>query len=147
VCPAPLAALAPAYLSDRPGGRKVDEEALRQALDWATTRVNDTVALLEEADDGYSVLDYALDHLTAQHTPIPQAAWDAALEHAPPGDLVRVGYEAAIRYDRRDVAETAWHRSAAHGEAGAMYNLGLLLERRGDPVEAERWWRKADGPP
>jgi tetratricopeptide (TPR) repeat protein len=138
-----LVALAPVYLDTGPGRPKVDQKAVRHGLEWATTLINDSVALLEQANGGYSVLDYALDFLSSQHPPIPAQAWDAALEHADPGDLVLVGYQAATEHVRFDVAESAWLRSAAHGDVYAMYNLGVLLDRRGQETEAEQWYRKA----
>lgn len=73
----------------------------------------------------------------------PRKAWDAALEHASPAELVRIGYEAATEHNRFDVAETAWRRSAGYGEVLAMLNLAVLLESRGEQVEAEQWFRSA----
>src|SRR5512144_1417408 len=63
---------------------------------------------------------------------LPREAWDAALGHARPAELVRIGYEAATERSRADVAETAWRRSADHGEVLAMLNLAVLLESRGE---------------
>ena len=38
----------------------------------------------------------------------------------------------------------AWYRRAADaGHSGAMYNLGVLLEERGELGEAETWYRRA----
>lgn len=73
----------------------------------------------------------------------PRKAWDAALEHASPAELVRIGYEAATEHNRFDVAEMAWRRSAGYGEVLAMLNLAVLLESRGEQVEAEQWFRSA----
>jgi TPR repeat protein len=38
-----------------------------------------------------------------------------------------------------------WYRRAAQaGDAGAMHQLSLLLERQGQTNEAARWRRRAD---
>ena len=89
------------------------------------------------------MLDYILDDLTAQNPPIPRQTWDATLEHADSRDLMSVGYQGAVEHGQLDVAETAWRRSAARGNPGAMSNLGVLLKERGETTEAEQWYRKA----
>jgi tetratricopeptide (TPR) repeat protein len=41
-------------------------------------------------------------------------------------------------------AEAAWRRADDRGHAAGAYNLGVLLEQRGDLDDAEAAWRRAD---
>jgi hypothetical protein len=43
---------------------------------------------------------------------------------------------------RKDV-NGKWHDGTTPSHVTAMGNLGVLYEKRGDPVESERWWRRA----
>jgi hypothetical protein len=103
--------------------------------------LNDTTgALLQETNGGYEVLDYMVDFLTEQDLKIPEAMRDAAERHAAAGELLDVALQ-AVRHQREDRAEAAWQR--ARDNPIAMYNLGMLHERRGNLREAERWWEVA----
>jgi TPR repeat protein len=42
-----------------------------------------------------------------------------------------------------DQAEQQYRQAAEQGDGGSMSNLGILLERQGDTVQAEQWLRRA----
>jgi hypothetical protein len=123
-----LVALASVYLGE--GSPGTDEEAVREGLEWATRKIDGTVALLEEGDGGYSVLDYALDFLASARTPIPRETWEAALEQAKPGDLVSLGYQVATE-----------HREFAPAQLlGRAEELSAIKEFCAGEA-AYQWWR------
>ncbi len=132
-----LVTVLPAYLRSH---TEDPEAAVGTGRDWATKRLQNTVALLEETSDGHEVLDYVVEFLTEQELAIPEAMWDAAERGAATGEVLDVALEAA-RHGREDRAEAAWQRARDHPIA--MYNLGVLHDRRGEVGEAERWWRVA----
>jgi TPR repeat protein len=43
----------------------------------------------------------------------------------------------------RERTEQRWRAAADTGDLAAMYDLGVLAERRGDLAAAESWWRRA----
>jgi TPR repeat protein len=53
-----------------------------------------------------------------------------------------VGYN-AYQSGRLMEAEQLWRRAVDLGDAVAMFNLGALLEGRGETGEAERLYRRA----
>ncbi|UPT20568.1 tetratricopeptide repeat protein [Thermobifida alba] len=116
-----------------------------QALDWATRTHEDTCGLLLPAttDDPpteWRPFDYLVDQIT---TPIPDALWHLALEHATnPHTHTAIG-RAAHDHDRPAIAETAFRRAADAEHPHAMNGLGVLLHERGEVEEAESWYRRA----
>jgi TPR repeat protein len=149
-----LTALAAPYLPAQRQHLVVDDDddaetetETEAAQAWAARPIADTtIALLERQDGGWTVFDYALDHLTAENDPIPDGTWQAAATADIAQRGGQVGYVAATVYDRRDIAEQIWRALAqdtAAGHAGVMHNLGVLAERRGDAAEAEQWYRTA----
>jgi TPR repeat protein len=74
--------------------------------------------------------------------------WDA-LEHSWLSSTERAEFVVALRADL--VAAEGLYRRAATDHADAMYALGVLLNERGEKVEAEKWLHQAhqrgiDGP-
>ncbi|GHC85359.1 hypothetical protein GCM10007079_28150 [Nocardiopsis terrae] len=125
-----------AYLPDPP---PLPEETDR-AWEWATQPRSGLAGLLVPADhDGLRWR--AFDYLTLPD-PLPDAVWQNALDAATDQDRLDVGLT-AYHADRADVAETAWLRVAREGDSLAMFNLGQLLERRGETDGAEHWYRRA----
>jgi tetratricopeptide (TPR) repeat protein len=66
---------------------------------------------------------------------------------ATPRSVVRAALNAGMRAAERGEDETAIRRfqevlAADAGNPVALYSLGLLLDRRGERVEAERLWRE-----
>ncbi|WP_235006367.1 sel1 repeat family protein, partial [Nocardiopsis sp. JB363] len=125
-----------AYLPDPP---PLPEETDR-AWEWATQPRSGLAGLLVPADhDGLRWR--AFDYLTLPR-PLPEAVWQSALEAATDQDRLDVGLT-AYHADRADIAESTWLRVAQEGNSLAMFNLGHLLERRGETDEAEHWYRRA----
>ncbi|HEU5475826.1 MAG TPA: tetratricopeptide repeat protein [Actinophytocola sp.] len=139
-----LPALAGARLTARQRADLGNSDNYADALRWATREINPTVALLElDESDNYSVYDYALDQLMVSDPTVPLDTWELVIDHATADELNAVGYQAEVTYRLHQVAERSWRRAAEIGNAGAMSNLGVLLARRGDDVEAESWYRRA----
>jgi tetratricopeptide (TPR) repeat protein len=136
--------LARPHLDSRSRPKLNDPTAYQDGVTWATRQINPTVCMLSLSENnGYLVFDYALDSLAQMAKDIPESTWQLAIDRAPVEKLVDVGYQSAVTYDCRDIAEQAWRKAADTGDANAMSNLGALLEQRGDTGEAERWYRKA----
>jgi hypothetical protein len=132
-----LVRVLPAYLPPR---IKDADVAVRIGLKWAKEPLTGTnVGLLEEVDGGYEVLDYMVEFLTEQDLGIPEAMWDAAGQGAATEETLVVGLQ-AVRQELEDRAEAAWQ---GLDHPLALYNLGVLHERRGDLRGAEHWWQAA----
>jgi TPR repeat protein len=137
------------YLADRPEEPRT-QEALEQAIEWATEEINETVALLgrrftEPADaavEGFAAFDYLVDYLAVAGAAIPEQLWQLSLTEAQPTELDDIGY-VAVEGGNLPVAEHAFGRAAKAGDSGGMVNLGILLHHRGELDEAETWWRRA----
>lgn len=139
-----LVDLVPSYLNNVSAAADVD--AVSNGLSWAATRVNG-VALLEPHGDGYRLLDYVHEHLAAEASMIPQPVWDTAIARALPRELVDVGYRAAIRHDRPDIAKAAYRKAADSADPIAAPQAALCLarlhQRAGDLVAATDAYRQA----
>ncbi|MFJ9371661.1 tetratricopeptide repeat protein [Nocardia sp. NPDC101769] len=73
---------------------------------------------------------------TNPHTTITIGSNCALPPQPEPGAAAQTG-------DPTSEAEDWYRKAAAGGDASAMHNLGLLLEKRGDLAGAEDWYRKA----
>jgi hypothetical protein len=134
-----LVAVLPAYL---PSPGKEPDAAVEEGLEWAKQSPDATTgvgALVEETNGGYEVRDYLVEDLTRQKRPIPEEMRDAAEQDATTGELLDVALQ-AVRQEREDRAEAAWE---GLDHPLAMYNLGVLHERRGDLGQARHWWEAA----
>lgn len=138
-----LRRLAASHLTGRRRAELDNEEKYCAALDWATREINPTVSLMEPDNETYRVYDFALDLLAATDSPVPAATWQLAVDEAADHELTSVGYQAMLRHNLPDVAERAWQKAAEAGHTSAMFNLGVLLQKRSELTEAERWWRRA----
>jgi hypothetical protein len=154
----------PAYL-DRPTAVRLTPDAFDRGMEWATTPVQATSALLAPDEGGYVAFDYLVD--TLQNDPngpaIPRSVWERLLAVLRSRDVVELGVSA---YEARqwEIAERAWRKADAaedlvslpdqRGSAQGVivtivdthrpkFFLGLLARQRGDPAEAERWYRQA----
>ena len=81
-------AMASIYLAERPEVPR-SEQALDQGLDWATAKINETVALLgpiftDPDDVAFEAFDYLVDHLTLAGASIPDPVWRVSLHEALP---------------------------------------------------------------
>ncbi|MBB5787796.1 hypothetical protein [Jiangella mangrovi] len=144
--------LAPHYLPehDRPHDRQPDRplgsQDADEAVRWAGELIDRTVALLEPTPSGWRVFDFLVDHLAAQGRPIPDATWDAAIDHAG-HRLVAVCHAAAVVHHRPDVAERAWRRAVERHPSAARFEADLL-RRLQDTVPDTSWWTDPPaGPP
>ncbi|GAB2998933.1 tetratricopeptide repeat protein [Saccharothrix stipae] len=134
-----LTRLAALHLDARLRARLADEEA--EALAWATREINPRVSLLEPADGGYTVYDYALDQLADRE--IPPDAWQVAIAEADTEELVSIGYHSYVVHRLSTIGEQAWRRAADAGSLPGMTNLGSLRFVLGDLDDAESWSGRA----
>ena len=134
------------------------EHVFRDACTWACepliTRPLHEQALVTEQRDGYVAHDYVVDRVVkrSDRPSVPAPVWSLATEIAREsfiaGNGVRLWNVGVAAYGEKapDYAITAMGAFAAAGDPRAMFNLGVLLQQRGDPealVEAETWWRRA----
>jgi hypothetical protein len=138
-----LPALASAHLTPRQRNSLGDPDSYHNALRWATKEITTTVSLLEPGQGTYTVYDYALDQLMAIEQPIPANTWKLVLDQATDDELVAIGYQAEVSHGLHEHAKRAWRRAADRDHPGAMSNLGVLLQQRGEVAEAETWYRRA----
>jgi uncharacterized protein len=136
----------PTYLAARPDVPRT-EKVIKKGWDWATDKINETVALLSRSFPGsngpvFEAFDYLVDQPICTGTSVPDPMWSLAVEQAESTELTMIGL-AAYQADNQHIAETAWHRAAEAGDTSAMFNLGVLLAKRGVPAEAEPWYRRA----
>jgi hypothetical protein len=136
-----------------------DRESLfRDACAWARepliTRLLHEQALVTEQRDGYVANDYVVDRVVkrSDRPPVPAPVWrlatDIALESFIAGNEVRLWNVGVAAYGENapDIAIGAMRAFATADDPNAMFNLGVLLQQRGDPealAEAETWWRRA----
>jgi TPR repeat protein len=136
-----------------------DREGLfRDACAWARepliTRLLHEQALVTEQRDGYVANDYVVDRVVkrSDRPLVPVLVWrlatDIALESFIAGNEVRLWNVGVAAYGENapDVAIRAMRTFASADDPNAMFNLGVLLQQRGDPealAEAETWWRRA----
>ena len=135
------------YLETRDRAGRPRLPSFDEGLVWAAEPVRGASGCLNPVgEDRYDPFDYLTDH--AQNTgsirDIPDAVWDDVLDHATAEDLTSIAY-AAFQAGRLGVSEDAYGRAAEMGDAGAMNNLGVLLNGRGRIEEATEWFRRAAG--
>ncbi|HWE90779.1 MAG TPA: tetratricopeptide repeat protein [Pseudonocardiaceae bacterium] len=112
-------------------------------LAWALARVCATVALLSGEQDGYLAFDQLVEDAENTGRQVPEATWRVLLDSVTdPAELFDIGRR-AYRAGRRPVAEIAFTRSAAAGDAAGRNGLGVLRHDEGDEQAAESWYRKA----
>ena len=122
------------------------DDALAQALraEFTVPRSSRAPSLLavDRETQGLTAHDYVLDD-DQQHRPpnVPDFIWDCALAHASEQDLSAIAF-AAYQAGQHDYAAAATEPLANAGHAGAMFNLGLLLEDS-DPPAARGWYERA----
>ena len=138
-------AMASIYLAQRPDIPQT-EQALQQGLEWATAKINETVALLspnltDPANATFEAFDYVVDYLNLTGTSIPDQLWQIGLQEAQPSEWADLG-RTATRANNRPVAERALRKAAGAGDKVATAILGPLLLTWGEPDEAEIWCRK-----
>jgi uncharacterized protein len=134
------------------------ERMFRDACAWAckplTTRPLYEQALIAEQRDGYVANDYVVDRVVkrADRPPVLASVWRLATDIARESFIVDNGVRlwnvglAAYRENAPDHAITAMGALASADDPNAMFNVGVLLQQRGDPgalAEAETWWRRA----
>lgn len=140
---APRKVLEAAVADYLPANSDLSPERITQGLEWATTRLNQSVALLERRNtDRYQVLDFIyelfdhdLDDLGADSDPdlqVRDTVWRCALSAATSEELNDIGARAFFTHGQPDVAVEAWQRSL---HPSAQYHLTMLL---GLPVSPDK---------
>jgi hypothetical protein len=96
------------------GGAALRPDPWDNALAWATQPLHATSSLLEPADDGYLAFDYLVDEAARDPTapPIPDATWQALIQHAEPADVVEVAWRASFA-GRIEQVESAFAEALA----------------------------------
>lgn len=117
------------------------EPRVERALDQLVRPISETVAALQDMDDGYSVADHLLDR-DGVDSEFEPSLLNAALAAATPGECLAGGVTA---YDTGEVDRAAvwWAEAANHDLPEAMYNLGVLHDEQGNTGQAIHWWTKA----
>ncbi len=145
-----LTMVLPAYLAGRPDVPRT-KQAIDEGLIWATTKINETVALLGQVFTGsngplFEAFDYLVDQLTRFSMSVPDPMWSLALEQAEPSELFTIGW-VAVRADKLAAAEMAFQQAMAGGHAewapGAAFGLGAVLEVQGDREGAKAAYQQA----
>ena len=131
------------YLEQRVA-RRLGAGVFAGGLAWAAEPVQATSALLLPVEGGWVAFDYLVDRLEAEPAApvVPDATWAAVVAVAGAGEALGVGV-AAYFAGRHGLAEQAWRKAADAGHHDAEFNLGVLLQERGELAEAERWYRRA----
>jgi predicted negative regulator of RcsB-dependent stress response len=139
--------LAAPHLPTRHRADLSSDEGYQAALAWATRDINPTVALLQHSEpDAFMIYDYALDLLSEQARPIPDATWPILIRHANT-DLLSIGFSAhAIGLS--EVARQAWSKALDSGDADAAPRaagyLGLFVDQeQGDLEGAKALYQEA----
>ncbi|WP_439379384.1 tetratricopeptide repeat protein [Amycolatopsis lexingtonensis] len=144
-----LAALAREFVD--PAWRdRADLPSAAEAAAWATRPVLQASSCLQPYRDGtLMAMDYLVDHADRGGPPgrgreVPDAVWDAVLDHPAPERAYGVGVTAYLR-GRRDVAERAFRDAAEGGHLEGMTAFGVLCYHAERVAEAEKWWEDAAG--
>ncbi|MFE7722744.1 protein kinase [Nocardia rhizosphaerihabitans] len=104
------------------------------------------------ANAGHTGAMYNLGVLLEEHAPLQLPVSLGSTVPIPagkqPGDSEEPTSAATATNDLGDIPELTeaenWYRRAANaGHTGAMYNLAVLLEERGQQTDAENWYRRA----
>jgi hypothetical protein len=103
-----------------------------QRAGWATQPLHATSSLLEPADDGYLAFDYLVDAAARHPTaaPIPDAVWQALLQHAQPAETVEIAWQASFA-GRIEHVELAFARAFASAEYTAAARIAGCLGEAG----------------
>lgn len=141
-----LRKLWPYYL---PAGVEAAEDRFASGLEWALRPVSGTISLVQQVK-GYLPFDYVVRFVTESDNPPPpqEATWYEAIRSANPRQALGVGIQVDALGVREDLAITVMRTVSESSEseiAGiAAFNLGVLLERRGELEDAEVAFRRAD---
>jgi tetratricopeptide (TPR) repeat protein len=143
-----LARLHESYLDAR-GGSRLDPEPLDVALNWTTTRVQATAALLHgDEETGYEVFDYLLDGVQrrlARSDRIPDAVLWIMLDYADLAAAVTIA-SLGLFYGRYKLADAAVVTASRHvadllpdhpDRLTCQEAVASVLQARGDYPRAE----------
>lgn len=125
------------------------EQAFRDALSWACTRIAGVSALLRRTRNGLVAEDYVVGLRTTENLTIPDAIWRQALDNAlmsgSEAELRMVGSN-AFTSKNYDIAKQALEPVASGGSefvASTSVLIGHILEEEGDTGGAEAAYRRA----
>ncbi|MFI9817875.1 hypothetical protein [Saccharothrix variisporea] len=129
------------YLRGR-GGHRLRPEPVEEALDWATTPLHATSSLLIPHGDGqFLAFDYLIDAI--DRVAIPEAALEAFVDGAQPGELRDIG-QVAWQWGRLDQAELAYERASATWAEYRTDRGYVIAERDGRAAQSEYLHRSVD---
>lgn len=115
------------------------DQWLTRALAWACTPVRGDRAPLHYDDlhGGFRLAPALLDEAVGDPAlqPVPDAIWAVVLDQAPQALYASV-CAAALAAGRLDLAERIGRRAAATGSPTDLYNLSVVLQKRGNNLEA-----------
>jgi eukaryotic-like serine/threonine-protein kinase len=120
------------------GGAALRPDSWDNALAWATQPLHATSSLLEPAgDDSYLAFDYVVDEARRDPAtpPIPDAVWQALLQHAEWADLIEVAWQASFAR-QLDYVESAFARAFAASEFTIAAELANCLGDAGGESRA-----------
>lgn len=121
-------------------------EEIDAGLKWSTAKVvgGGLFSLLEPTQDGsLRPFDYLVDHVASSHKPVTSQVWQAAAEgDATAGQLTYAGTIAQLA-GHDAIASMFFERAARLGDANAMVNYAISLERQDRIEEAKIWDTRA----
>ncbi|MDZ5446907.1 hypothetical protein U2F26_29970 [Micromonospora sp. 4G57] len=148
-----LADAAPGYLTDRQQAT-APADWLDQALEYATTPLHGAASALDPVPAGmgriagYTVADYLYQHALRRRrtTPVPDATWQAIIDHHHPDDTRRLA-DSADRRMHFASAVVLYRQAVNAGDRDAAHRLVELLADQGQIDEAVTMLRvgAADG--
>lgn len=121
-------------------------EEIDAGLKWSTAKDvgGGLFSLLERTHaGGLRPFDYLVDHVASSNKPVTSQVWQAAAEgDAPVGQLTNAGTTAELA-GHYAIASKFFERAARLGDATAMVNYSISLERQDRIEEAKIWDTKA----
>jgi hypothetical protein len=125
------------YLRDR-GGAVLRPGTWENALAWATQPLHATSSLLVPmGEDRYLAFDYLVDAAAwdLATSPVPDATWQALIEHAEPADVVEIAWQASFAGHVEHVTR-AFDRALAAGQYLAATHVAICLGDAGPETRA-----------
>ncbi|RKR12710.1 tetratricopeptide repeat protein [Arthrobacter oryzae] len=117
-------------------------EEIDAGLKWSTAKVvgGGLFSLLEPTPNGnLRPFDYLVDHVASSDKPVTLQVWQAAAEVDAPAELLTNAGVTAQLAGLDAIASMFFERGARLGDANAMVNYAISLERQ-DRIEEAKFW-------